>query len=425
MDDYLKTDMTEFGLMLKSINPSVEWIAIPPEVKWVDAGCSMNQLSALKYVEVQDVYVLLSIMYPPKKIVITDSSQFWNVEVLVALGREGLHEIEIRNNKYYTSEDGIVYTKDKKKLLKCPSERTGHIVIPDGVQEIGRRAFANSKVESITFPDSLRKIGYEAFVHCIKLNQIDFGSGIKEIGKTAFEWCSALTVLKLPQQIKKICEYAFKNCINLKKVILNDGLKMIDCGAFDTHSSNMESVKLPKSLKHLGPDNFDTAKSIIIDEIPKKAFVKQLVENCTLSGVEALNRMTGSSIHATKLEIAGKTVYLPCVVSDKKAMSNLLIHPERYGESYALGVGSFACDAAVLSYMAGYEEPKEYIIQNDIRVADRLIDTERYEEIIKCLPLFQDCTVKLVAAMTQSSDNAILRAYLLGYMKEDKTDFDI
>ena len=124
MDDYLKTDMTEFGLMLKSINPSVEWIAIPPEVKWVDAGCSMNQLSALKYVEVQDVYVLLSIMYPPKKIVITDSSQFWNVEVLVALGREGLHEIEIRNNKYYTSEDGIVYTKDKKKLLKCPSERT-------------------------------------------------------------------------------------------------------------------------------------------------------------------------------------------------------------------------------------------------------------------------------------------------------------
>lgn len=425
MDDYLKTDMTEFGLMLKSINPSVEWIAIPPEVKWVDAGCSMNQLSALKYVEVQDVYVLLSIMYPPKKVVITDSSQFWNVEVLVALGREGLHEIEIRNNKYYTSEDGIVYTKDKKKLLKCPSERTGHIVIPDGIQEIGRRAFANSKVESITFPDSLRKIGYEAFVHCIKLNQIDFGSGIKEIGKTAFEWCSALTVLKLPQQIKKICEYAFKNCINLKKVILNDGLKMIDCGAFDTHSSNMESVKLPKSLKHLGPDNFDTAKSIIIDEIPKKAFVKQLVENCTLSGVEALNRMTGSSIHATKLEIAGKTVYLPCVVSDKKAMSNLLIHPERYGESYALGVGSFACDAAVLSYMAGYEEPKEYIIQNDIRVADRLIDTERYEEIIKCLPLFQDCTVKLVAAMTQSSDNAILRAYLLGYMKEDKTDFDI
>lgn len=425
MDDYLKTDMTKLGLTLKSINPSAEWIAIPPEVKWVDADCSMNQLSALKYVEVQNVYVLRSIMYPPKKVVITDSSQFWNVEVLAVLGREGLHEIEIRNNKYYTSEDGIVYTKDKKKLLKCPSERTGHIVIPDGVQEIGRRAFANSKVESITFPDSLRKIGYEAFVHCIKLNQIDFGSGIKEIGKTAFEWCSALTVLKLPQQIKKICEYAFKNCINLKKVILNDGLKMIDCGAFDTHSTSMESVKLPKSLKYLRPDNFDTAKSIILDEIPKKVFAKQLVENCTLSGVEALNRMAGSSIHATKLEIAGKTVYLPCVVSDKKAMVNLLMHPERYGESYDLGVGSFACDAAVLSYMAGYEEPKEYIIQNDIRVADRLIDTERYEEIIKCLPLFQDCTVKLVAAMTQNSDNAILQAYLLEYMKEDKTDFDI
>lgn len=425
MDNNLKTGMTEFGLMLKSINPSAEWIAIPPEIKWVDASCSMNQLSALKYIEVQDVYVLLSIMYPPKKIVITDSSRFWNVDVLVALGREGLQEIEIRNNKYYTSEDGIVYTKDKKKLLKCPPEKTGHIVIPDGVQEIGGRAFANSKVEAITFPNSLRKIGYKAFVHCTRLNQIDFGRGIKEIGKTAFEWCSALTVLKLPPQMKKICEYAFKNCVNLKKVILNDGLKMIGYGTFDTHSANMESVKLPKSLKYLGPDNFDTAKSIILDKIPKRVFVKQLVEDCTLSGVEHIERMAGSSIHATKLEISGKTVYLPCVVSDKKAMTNLLMHPERYGEAYTLGVDSFACDAAVLSYMAGYEEPKEYIIQNDIRVADRLIDAGHYEEIIKCLPLFQDCTIKLVHAMTQNSDNAMLRAYLLEYIKEDKTDFDI
>lgn len=425
MDDNLKTDMTEFGLTLKSINPSAKWIAIPSEIKWVDAGCSMNQLSALKYIEVQDVYVLLSIMHPPKKIVITDSSRFWNVDVLVALGRTGIQEIEIKNNRHYTSEDGVVYTKDKKKLLKCPSEKTGHIIIPDGVQEIGERAFANSKIESVTFPDSLRKIRPEAFMHCIRLNQIDFGRGIKEIGKTAFEWCSALTALKLPPQMKKICEYAFKNCINLKKVILNDGLKMIDYGAFDPHSANMESVKLPKSLRHLGPDNFDTAKSIILNEIPKKVFAKQLVEDYTLSGVEALNRMAGSSIHATKLEIAGKTVYLPCVVSDKKAMANLLMHPERYGESYALGVDSFACDAAVLSYMAGYEEPKKYIMQNDIRIADRLVNAEHYEEIIKCLPLFQDCTVKLVDAMTQNSDNAMLRAYLLEYIKEDKTDFDI
>lgn len=425
MDANLRTDMTEFGLTLKSINPSAECIVIPPEIKWVDAYCSRTQLSALKYVEVQNVGVLLSIRNPPKKIMISDSSRFWNIDVLAMLGRIGIYEIEITNNKYYASEDGIVYTKNKKKLLKCPPEKTGHIIIPDGVQEIGERAFANTKIESITFPDSLRKIGYEAFVHCIKLNQIDFGRGVKEIGTAAFNWCSALTVLKLPQQIKKICEYAFRNCISLEKVVFNDGLKTISCGAFDTHSINMKSVKLPKSLKYLGPDNFGTAKSIILNEIPKKAFAKQLVEACTISGMEHIERMAGSSIHATKLEIAGKTVYLPCVVSDKKAMTNLLMHPERYGESYALGVDSFACDAAVLSYMAGYEEPKEYIIQNDIRIADRLINAGHYEEIIKCLPLFRDCTVKLVHAMTQNSDNAILRAYLLGYMKEDKTDFDI
>ena len=108
-----------------------------------------------------------------------------------------------------------------------------------------------------------------------------------------------------------------------------------------------------------------------------------------------------------------------CVENGSLVMGNLM------NAAHALGVDSFACDAAVLSYMAGYEEPKEYIMQNDIRIADRLIDAGHYEEIIKCLPLFKDCTVKLIDAMTQNSDNTMLRAYLLEYMKEDKTDFDI
>jgi hypothetical protein len=42
VDNDLKIDMSEFGLMLKSTNPSAGWIAIPPEVKWIDAGCSVN-----------------------------------------------------------------------------------------------------------------------------------------------------------------------------------------------------------------------------------------------------------------------------------------------------------------------------------------------------------------------------------------------
>lgn len=165
-------------------------------------------------------------------------------------------------------------------------------------------------------------------------------------------------------------------------MVLDDGLKTISCGAFDTHSSNMESVKLPKSLKHLGPDNFDTAKSIIIDEIPKKAFVKQLVKNCTLSGVEALNRMAGSSIHATKLEIAGKTVY----------------------------------------YDFNAKEAKEYLKRNAKIFALRLIQNKDEERLAKLLKMNIASNQLLKLLLEEAGEMPTARAYILEMLGNTKTN---
>lgn len=66
-------------------------------------------------------------------------------------------------NKYYTSIDGIIYTADKKILVRCPVGRTGRVVIPDGVTAIGHDAFRFCNISEAVIPDSVTEVGAAAF----------------------------------------------------------------------------------------------------------------------------------------------------------------------------------------------------------------------------------------------------------------------
>lgn len=74
------------------------------------------------------------------------------------------------NNKTFCDIDGVLFSKDKKKLILFPPARTtdGKIIytIPDGVEEVGRKSFYGVNLErriELTVPDSVQKISYEAF----------------------------------------------------------------------------------------------------------------------------------------------------------------------------------------------------------------------------------------------------------------------
>lgn len=62
-------------------------------------------------------------------------------------------------NEYYCDVDGVVYSKDKKRIVCFPMGRADTIfTIPDIVQVIGPNAFQSSKIHHISTPRSLRKI---------------------------------------------------------------------------------------------------------------------------------------------------------------------------------------------------------------------------------------------------------------------------
>ncbi len=85
--------------------------------------------------------------------------------------------IEVESdNAYFTSKDGILYSKDMKKLILVPSgKNVTSFVVPDGVTSIdGAFAFCTS-LKEITIPDSETYMNYFTFAECHELKDIYYG----------------------------------------------------------------------------------------------------------------------------------------------------------------------------------------------------------------------------------------------------------
>ena len=108
-------------------------------------------------------------------------------------------DVEInKNNNYYFAENGIIYNKDKTKIIIC-TKNLENIEIPSGVKEIERYAFSSrTSLKNIIFPNTIEKIGNLSFDSCTNLTQIEIPSSVTSIGTNCF-----------------------RNTNNLKKIIIN------------------------------------------------------------------------------------------------------------------------------------------------------------------------------------------------------------
>ena len=103
----------------------------------------------------------------------------------------------------------------------------GDIVIPNTVTKIGDEAFkGNKKVTSVTIPGSVVDIGNNAFEGCEKLEKVAFTNpdGANNnllIRLSAFKDCTKLTDVEIPARVKQIVGNIFKGCTSLMEIKVN------------------------------------------------------------------------------------------------------------------------------------------------------------------------------------------------------------
>ena len=127
-------------------------------------------------------------------------------------------------------------------------------------------AFANSILVSIEIPASIKIIGQSSFQQNLHLTSITFepGSLLKSIETIAFLNTGIIENFIIPKQLENIGDMAFAHS-NLKRFTFepDSTLKSIGDNVFD--NSQIESVKIPKSVMHIGKEAFkNTAKLVDI-----------------------------------------------------------------------------------------------------------------------------------------------------------------
>jgi hypothetical protein len=106
-----------------------------------------------------------------------------------------LEEIDVdESNPNYSSKDGVLFDKNKSKLIAFPIRKIGYdYSIPESVKIISPRAFQNcTYFANLYIPDSVQSIGYYAFKNCDILSSLVIPENVSHIGYGAFIECKKL-----------------------------------------------------------------------------------------------------------------------------------------------------------------------------------------------------------------------------------------
>lgn len=125
--------------------------------------------------------------YPDGKLVVPDTYK-------------GKPVVEIADNAFYYRLNNITYT-----LQKNISE----VVLPETIRKVGKEAFYYlTDIKKVNMPSSLTEIGEDAF-WSTGISEVILPDGLKTVGRNAFQYCNDLTKLVIPQSVESISGNAF------------------------------------------------------------------------------------------------------------------------------------------------------------------------------------------------------------------------
>ncbi len=212
----------------------------------------------------------------------------------------GIREFFVSSsNQSYSSENGVLFTKDKSTLLAYPSGSSNlEYSIPSTVTNIAKGAFSKcAAITSVAIPAGVENVGLTPFVNCGSLTNISvaaenqhykdingvlftedekmlvrYPSGITNstyqipasvevIGRDSFS-TAQLSEINIPSTVKQFEDWAFASS-SLTNIVFAENITapFLANGMFNECES-LKSVTIPASFKSAGYDVFRSCKSL-------------------------------------------------------------------------------------------------------------------------------------------------------------------
>lgn len=159
----------------------------------------------------------------------------------------------VLNKEFSTNfviEKDVVYSSDRRVLVHCLNNES--LVVPNGVEIIGHFAFCNYGLESVLFPQTIKRIGNHAFEGCERLKKVVLPNSVTQLGDRSFAYCE-IKELTLSNNLKVIPLGCFVTN-DLENIDIPISVKKIENSAF--HGNFIKEVRLPEGVESIGSDAF-------------------------------------------------------------------------------------------------------------------------------------------------------------------------
>lgn len=115
-------------------------------------------------------------------------------------------------NEAFCSEDGVIYTKDKKNVFAYPSGKEGVFTVPEGTERIGAYSvYYAKKLTEVIIPEGVTHIEEGAFGDCSALTAVSLPKSLQSIENFAFYNDPSLTEIYIPESVTEMGDYVFSN----------------------------------------------------------------------------------------------------------------------------------------------------------------------------------------------------------------------
>lgn len=197
-------------------------------------------------------------------------------------------------NTQFMSENGVLFDKEKTKIIKYPEAKSGTAyIIPSGVTSIEDYAFDHcSSLTSVIIPDGITTIGTCAFREATSLTSVIIPTTVTSIGGSSFSGCSSLgTVTIYARPLTTYGSNAFKNNQSGRKIYVFDNCKSKYQENWSSYSSDILSLTVTAKMGETGEywSTYYNDKANIFVREGTQVFIVEL-EGESLSLIEVSDR---------------------------------------------------------------------------------------------------------------------------------------
>ena len=218
---------------------------------------------------------------------------------------------------YVLNDDGTAI------VAKCDAAYAGELTIPAyvysegraySVVAIGEKAFDQCNITSVTIPNSVTRIGANAFMYCYSLTAVTLSENLAAIENYTFYGCENLAAINVPNSVQSIGEEAFAYCYDLASMTIGSGVTSIAYKAFGSCSS-LTSLTIPNSVTYIASYAFWGTRALTSIVVESGNTVYDSRNNCNAIVETATNTLiTGcqSTIIPESITSLGQGAFSQC-----------------------------------------------------------------------------------------------------------------